>query len=73
VLLEQFLKDEATDGVQRQLADGVLGALVNKNKKLWKDLKRYATSGEQRQQRQDHHRGDADAGPGHSPGIGAEP
>ncbi len=50
-LLEQFLKDEATDGVQRQLADGVLGALVNKNKKLWKDLKRYATSGEQRQQR----------------------
>ena len=50
-LLEGFLKDEATDGVLRQLADGVLGALVTKNKKLWKDLKRYATSGESRQQR----------------------
>lgn len=50
-LLEGFLKDDATDGVHRLLADGVLGALVTRNKKLWKDLKRHATSGEQRSQR----------------------
>lgn len=41
-LLEGFLKDAADDAVHAQLAREVIGALVAKNKKLWKDLKRFA-------------------------------
>lgn len=41
-LLEGFVKDVADDGVQRQLARDVIGAIVVKNRKLWKDLKRFA-------------------------------
>jgi hypothetical protein len=43
-LLEGFLDDQAADPVQAQLARDVLGPLVVKSKKLWKDLKRYAQS-----------------------------
>ncbi len=50
-LLEGFLQDDATDGVHQQLARDVVGALVVKNKKLWKDLKRFATSGNDRLRR----------------------
>ena len=41
--LEELLGDDATDAVLQQLAGAVLGALVGKNKKLWKDLRRLAT------------------------------
>jgi 3-methyladenine DNA glycosylase AlkD len=44
-LLEGFLRDEAADPVLGTLAGAVLGPLVHKSKKLWKELKRYATSG----------------------------
>ncbi|MFY9344749.1 MAG: DNA alkylation repair protein, partial [Planctomycetota bacterium] len=44
-LLETFLRDDATDAVHAQLASAVVGALVTRNKKLWKDLKRFAASG----------------------------
>ncbi|MCU0864787.1 MAG: DNA alkylation repair protein [Planctomycetes bacterium] len=40
-LLEGFLGDEAADPVLATLARDVLGALVHKHKKLWRDLKRY--------------------------------
>jgi hypothetical protein len=40
-LLEGFLGDEAADPVLATLAHDVLGALVHKHKKLWRDLKRY--------------------------------
>ena len=43
-LLEGFLDDQAADPVLAQLARDVLGPLVVKSKKLWKDLKRYAQS-----------------------------
>lgn len=42
-LLEGFLRDDASDQVLATLAGAVLGPLVHKNKKLWKDLKRHAT------------------------------
>jgi hypothetical protein len=41
-LLEVFLQEAADDAVHRQLAREVIGAIVIKNKKLWKDLKRFA-------------------------------
>lgn len=40
--LEGLLQDDHVDAVAAQLAGDVLGALVVKNKKLWKDLKRFA-------------------------------
>lgn len=40
-LLETFLQDVADDDVKRSLARDVVGAIVKKNKKLWKDLKRF--------------------------------
>jgi outer membrane biosynthesis protein TonB len=43
-LLEGFLHDAADDAVHRQLARDVIGAIVLKNKKLWKDLKRFASA-----------------------------
>jgi 3-methyladenine DNA glycosylase AlkD len=50
-LLETFLRDDATDAVQQQLARDVVGALVVKNKKLWKELKRFTATGDVRLQR----------------------
>jgi hypothetical protein len=41
-LLEGFLRDTATADVRRLLAQDVLGAMVQKNRKLWRDLKRFA-------------------------------
>ena len=41
-LVETFLQDVADDSVKRALARDVVGAIVCKNKKLWKDLKRLA-------------------------------
>lgn len=41
-LLEGFLQDQALDPVHATLARDVVGVVVGKNKKLWKDLKRYA-------------------------------
>jgi hypothetical protein len=41
-LFEGFLRDEAADPVHAQLARDVVGALVVKNRKAWKDLKRFA-------------------------------
>jgi hypothetical protein len=42
-LLEGFLRDDAADSVLHQLAHDVLGALLLRHKKVWKELKRYAT------------------------------
>jgi hypothetical protein len=50
-LLEGFLRDDAVDAVQQQLARDVVGALVVKNKKLWKELKRFTATGDVRLQR----------------------
>lgn len=44
-LLEGFLHDPADDVVRQQLARDVVGPLVGKHKKLWKDLKRFVGSG----------------------------
>lgn len=41
--LENLLQEAAVDGLAEQLASDVLGALVAKNRKLWKDLKRFAS------------------------------
>lgn len=41
-LLESFLRDAAAADVRRLLAEAVLGAMVQKNRKLWRDLKRFA-------------------------------
>jgi hypothetical protein len=43
-LLEGFLQDQVLDPVHATLARDVVGVVVGKNKKLWKDLKRYADS-----------------------------
>lgn len=40
--LEGLLQEATVDAVAEQLAADVVGALVVKNKKLWKDLKRFA-------------------------------
>lgn len=40
--LEELLGDDAIDAVQHHLADQVLGSLVLRHKKLWKDLQRLA-------------------------------
>lgn len=40
--VEGLLKDEVLDSVARRLGTEVLGTLVDKNKKLWKDLRRLA-------------------------------
>lgn len=42
--LEDLLGDDAADAVLGQLARDVLGALVTRHKKLWKDLRRLAGS-----------------------------
>lgn len=42
--LEDLLGDEAADAVLGRLAADVLGALVSRHKKLWKDLRRLAGS-----------------------------
>jgi hypothetical protein len=42
--LEDLLGDEAADAVLSRLAGDVLGALVGRHKKLWKDLRRLAGS-----------------------------
>lgn len=42
--LEDLLGDEAADAVLSRLAGDVLGALVSRHKKLWKDLRRLASS-----------------------------
>lgn len=42
--LEDLLGDEAADAVLARLAAEVLGALVGRHKKLWKDLRRLAGS-----------------------------
>lgn len=44
-LLEAFLHDPADEAVRQQLARDVVGPLVGKHKKLWKDLKRFVGSG----------------------------
>ncbi|MBL8755206.1 MAG: DNA alkylation repair protein [Planctomycetes bacterium] len=43
-LLEGFLQDQALDAVHATLARDVVGAVVARNRKLWKDLKRFAAS-----------------------------
>ncbi len=50
-LLEGFLQDQALDAVHATLARDVVGLLVAKNKKLWKDLKRFAGSAHDGMQR----------------------
>lgn len=42
--LEQLLKESETDGLAERVAGDVLGPLVSKNKKLWKDLRRFAAA-----------------------------
>lgn len=42
--LEGLLQDDAADAVQARLARDVVGALVQRHKKLWKDLRRLAAS-----------------------------
>lgn len=43
--LEKLLKDSETDELSSRLAGDVLGALVARNKKLWRDLRRFAGAG----------------------------
>lgn len=43
-LLEGFLLDDAIDAVHELLARDVIGTLASKNKKVWKDLQRFAAS-----------------------------
>ena len=50
-LLETFLQDEATDDVHHRLARDVVGTLVVKNKKAWKQLERFAAAGPERLRR----------------------
>lgn len=50
-LLEGFLQDDAIDAVHELLARDVVGALANKNKKVWKDLQRFAASTSERLRR----------------------
>jgi len=40
-LLETFLRDGTSDDLRRRLAGDVIGAIVQRNKKLWRDLKRF--------------------------------
>lgn len=42
--LETLLKESEADALAHKLADDVIGTLVTKNKKLWKDLRRFATA-----------------------------
>lgn len=49
--LEDLLGDDAVDAVQHQLADQVLGSLVLRHKKLWKDLQRLAGTDHERLRR----------------------
>jgi hypothetical protein len=50
-LLEAFLQDQATDDVHCQLARDVVGTLVVKNKKAWKQLERFAAGADERLRR----------------------
>lgn len=49
--LEQLLGEEAGDDIGTRLAGDVLGALVLKNKKLWRDLRRLAAASNRALQR----------------------
>lgn len=49
--LEKLLKDGDADALAAKLAADVLGALVVKNKKLWRDLRRFATASNEALQR----------------------
>jgi hypothetical protein len=49
--LEKLLKDSEADGMASKLAGDVLGALVVKNKKLWRDLRRFASASNEALQR----------------------
>jgi hypothetical protein len=42
--LEGLLADSEVDALAQRLAGDVIGALVSKHKKLWKDLRRYAAA-----------------------------
>lgn len=49
--LEKLLKDGDADELASRLAGDVLGALVVKNKKLWRDLRRFASASNEALQR----------------------
>jgi hypothetical protein len=49
--LEKLLKDSEADELSSKLAGDVLGALVVKNKKLWRDLRRFASASNEALQR----------------------
>ncbi|MBL8737778.1 MAG: DNA alkylation repair protein [Planctomycetes bacterium] len=49
--LEELLGDDAVDAVLHLLADQVLGSLVQRHKKLWKDLQRLAGTDHERLRR----------------------
>lgn len=49
--LEKLLKDSEADTLAAKLASDVLGALVLKNKKLWRDLRRFAGASNEALQR----------------------
>ena len=49
--LEKLLKDGEADALAAKLAADVLGTLVVKNKKLWRDLRRFATASNEALQR----------------------
>ncbi len=40
-LLESFLRDSGSEDLRRRLAGDVIGSIVQRNKKLWRDLKRF--------------------------------
>jgi hypothetical protein len=42
-----LLKQTESDGHAKQLAEDVIGALVVKNKKLWRDLRRFANASDE--------------------------
>lgn len=45
--LETLLKESEADALAQRLAGDVIGALVVKNKKLWKDLRRFASASQE--------------------------
>lgn len=49
--VEKLLADDVLDPVARRLATDVLGAMVDKSKKLWKDLRRLAADADARLKR----------------------
>lgn len=47
-VVEKMVADESAGGLSRELADRVVGPMVARHKRLWKDLERFAATGKAR-------------------------